>query len=128
MLLTFELDFLPIDVSNGGATTRMRERIRTAIAAQSEEVTWNHPVTVEIDAWHVRPFDLDNVAKQILDALTAPLAHRDQSAHIAHAPLPNDDVRYVSAVYVRGALAARTRIKVRVAPTHSEETLREPDA
>ncbi len=128
MLLTFELDFLPIDVSSVGATLRMRERIRTAIARQSEAVTWDRPVSIEIDAWHVRPFDLDNVAKQILDALVMPLALRDHSAHTSHATLPDDDVRYVSAVYVRGTLAERTRIRVRVAPTHSEETLREPDA
>jgi hypothetical protein len=126
MLLTFELDFLPIDVSNAGATVRMRERIRSAIASQVTPVTWTQPITIEIDAWHVRPFDLDNVAKQILDALSSPLAERDGSTHMSYATLPDDDVRYVSAVYIRGTLGDRTCIRVRVAPTHFEEILRDP--
>lgn len=125
MFLVFELDFLPIDVSSVGATVRMRERIRTAIAAQCEVSAWEQPVTIEIDAWHVRPFDLDNVAKQILDALSAPLATRDGSVYARHATLPDDDVRYVNAVHIRGSIAARTCIRVRVTPSHSEEALRD---
>jgi hypothetical protein len=127
MYLDFELDFLPIDVSSKGATVRMRERIRAAIAAQCVPSPWSGPVSVEISAWHRRPFDLDNVAKQVLDSLIQPLAARDGSAFQAVAGLPDDDVRHVDAVYVRGSLEKFTKIRVKVFPTHSEETLRLDD-
>ncbi len=124
MHLDFDLDFLPIDVSSKGAAVRMRERIRAAIAAQCGPSTWSGPASVEIVAWHRRPFDLDNVAKQVLDSLIHPLAVRDDSAFQAVAVLPDDDLRFVDAVYVRGGLEKFTRIRVKVFPTHSEETLR----
>ena len=127
MHLRFELDFLPIDVSSKAATVKMRERIRTAIASQCEPAVWEKPVTVEIDAWHRRAFDLDNVAKQILDSMIRPLSVRDGSTLTAYAGLPDDDVRYVTAVYVRGGLDAFTKVRVRVFPTHFEETLRLDD-
>lgn len=127
MHLSFELDFLPIDVSSKGATVKMRERIRAAIASQCEPAIWRKPVTVEIDAWHRRTFDLDNVAKQILDSMTHPLSVRDGSTLTEYAGLPNDDVRYVTAVYIRGSLDTFTKVRVRVFPTHFEETLRLDD-
>jgi hypothetical protein len=127
MHLSFELDFLPIDVSSKGATVRIRERIRAAIASQCQPTAWDKPVTVEIDAWHRRAFDLDNVAKQILDSMIRPLSVRDGSALVHCACLPDDDVRYVTAVYVRGSLDKFTKVRVRVFPTHFEETLRLDD-
>lgn len=127
MYLSFELDFLPIDVSSKGATVRMRERIRAAIASQCTPSAWQQPVTIEIDAWHSRAFDLDNVAKQILDSMIQPLSVRDGSALTDYAGLPDDDVRYVTAVYVRGSLETFTKVRVRVFPTHFEETQRLDD-
>jgi len=115
-IFDFELDFLPIDVSSKGATVRMRERIRAAIAAQCEPSPWSRPVSVEISPWHRRAFDLDNVAKQLLDSLIQPLALRDGSAFQAIAGLPDDDVRYVTAVYVRGSLEKFTKVRVKVFP------------
>ena len=106
-VLHFELPWAQTwaDMREGHTDREKRERIR-AIAAQA--LTSPLPVAkrwaIRIHVWKrgSRPFDIENVAKPIIDAFCLGQIQRDGSPHTRLGLYPDDRIDYVSMLQVAG--------------------------